>query len=702
MKENKGFSLVEVLISILIIALVSVGSYVAFFVLSQSTQKSRNFLQAVSLGQAALEEVRTVAKNNFDGLGVNVFFADNIDQQKFPDFHRSVNITILSSLYKKADVQITWKDRDGSSREYNISTVISRPPEPLPGNIFGQVTRATNAQAINLATVRATYSGTTFIVETSTNTTGEYNFINAQLKPGNWQLKASRNGYYDSPDIPVNNLKSGENRQVDITLTPAGPANITGRIIDGPSKTPINNMRVYIYENGGKPAEYSSNNFVNNMGSGFRFTLQNFPDENTQRCFTINTQNTYSFTSGIYIGYYGAFCDPMGWGKDKNFMGWSSSIVREDNSTQCNNLWNGAASYDRVCVKSGETVDLGNIALYQVPKIHIQGNVYYSDNTPVQGAKVTVSWPSIFGGGSVVLPSPTTDSSGHYQTMGFPRIPAMQELFPVDPKYELVVKANKTVSVNNCCGQSVPQTLSNSTKSGSLYSNMGTASMPDIKLSLPAFSPTCGGANGNVTDDKNKVGLSQVEVKFGSASVLTDNSGFYQYKCPDNNPYKLNTQKYAVTANKAGYYNFTTSGSWFYSWQPDVSVTEGNITNKDIWLWPWGGGNIQGNVTIAGTEPVVPISAITVKLDYYSDGGNTTFEATNVTDANGMFIFKNVPETWPVPAVVGKSYYNQAKREHRLYVNATEQYYAGELTSITVNATETTYCTIGLPKKGNW
>ena len=77
-KKNTGFTLVEVLTSIVIIALVAIASYTGFYVLSGGNEVSRNRLQAISVSQAALEEIRGVSRSDFTGLATH--YAAHINQ----------------------------------------------------------------------------------------------------------------------------------------------------------------------------------------------------------------------------------------------------------------------------------------------------------------------------------------------------------------------------------------------------------------------------------------------------------------------------------------------------------------------------------------------------------------------------------------------------------------------------------------------
>nr|MBP7215776.1 carboxypeptidase regulatory-like domain-containing protein [Candidatus Omnitrophota bacterium] len=362
MKKNvrqlKAVTLIEVLVSTVIIAIVAISSYMGFFVLSGASDASHNRLNAVTLSQAALEEVRGVAQDNFANLPGIVF--DDIDQNRYPGFHRAITIIPQGPNLVKADVTISWLNRQGQPQQFNNSAMISLPPEPFPGNIYGKITNSAGNAPISAAQIRVVnVANPTLTVTTTSDANGDYTFLDANgnmaLKPGNWRLTVTCANFFTSDVIDVFNLAGGEDREVNVTLTPAGPGRITGSFrVQGAG---VVSLETQLFENG-RQVFYK----ITGAGGSFNFFPIVFTSD-VQRCFTVNSIN--AFRDAVSQSYCRSFCDPDNlWGLSYNYHGWSSSVVGADGTTiTCTNPWNGNAVSDRICLSAGETIDLGVIEL---------------------------------------------------------------------------------------------------------------------------------------------------------------------------------------------------------------------------------------------------------------------------------------------------------------------------------------------------
>lgn len=686
MAKSRGFTLVEVLVSVLIIGLVAIASFTSFFVLSEANERSRNRLWAISLSQAALEEVKAQAKSNFDNLET-ISFSD-IDQTQYSGFHRTITITVLSSLFKRADVTISWKER-GQSRQYNTSLLISEPPEPLPANIHGKVTNANTGVAVEGARTTITHESGSPTLNRDTDTNGYYSFVdtagNFQLKTGTWFLQVSRNGYYDYGPILVEDLASGEDREVNIQLTPKpDPAYIKGRFVNVSGSLISLTDKVRLYEKGTKIDEQS------NSPSGFSFTI-NFTDINP-RCFTIFSLNAYKNRyCGNFCGPSGPMINPSTKEKPYNYHGWSSSVVRADGSIVCDNPWVGNSTADRLCVNPGELLNLGDIPLVSVPTAVLQGYVYAPDGvTLVAGATVTVRWHD----GTSWWPSTTTTNSSGFYTIS---VPAEQDLFPDSTSYYLEARASGYVPITACCGQPKSEYTATSYEDvGPLYS--GTTFSKNFTLpAKPNY--TCGTAHGWVKNGSDLISIPSASVSIGS-TVYTDAAGDYKFVCSNSNPYPIKTGSYDVRVQKSGYYDFYSAGSFgswnYYTPQGYLPITVNDDKEYNFDLWPRGYGTITVSVVREGTNNA--IVGANVELDYYSDGSVNRNEET---DEDGDYTFNSVPETWPAPAVVGNSYYTQDMRRHSLKVSASG-YYDYTESNIILNAGDIQVKNIELKREGGW
>ncbi len=673
-RKRKSFTLVEVLISILIVAIISAGTYFAFHGLSQETTASRNQLFAVNLAQAYLEEARTKAQSNFDALTPATVFSP-VDAVKFPGFSSNVNITILSSELKKADVTIGWPER-GINRTYNLSLLLSRPPEPLMANIHGTVTNVNTGVGVNGASVILNYvtdPGLPPPAPKSTNAQGDYTFLDADgnpiLKPGDWNLKVTHVSYYDSAVIPVDNLSSGEDRDVDVALNPKpSDGHIKGKFVDANTSQTISGLSVYLYEGAQLKAT---------QGNSFDFTIS-FTDANP-RCFTVNTQNVY------IKGYAGNFCGPRG---TYNPNGWSSSVVRADSSIICANPWNGNASMDRICVNPGQTIDLGSIPLVPVPTATLTGYVRDGASSAISGATVRTYWHD-----GNAWKNVTTDAGGFYSVS----VPAQQELFADNNNYYLRVNSYGTVVITGCCDTTTTQTVYDPASGYYRVGPLTAGSNLSKDFVLPGgTNKTCGDADGYVKDGKTNAALSAATVSI-SGSKSTDASGYYQFKCPAT-AYSIPVGNYSVTATKGGYYQFQSAGNNWYSNRGSISILANQTrTYADIRMWPLCTGTIRGRIVIAGTAPPVPIPGATVQLDAYWN----SYDKNTVSDSSGNFTFNSIIESWPSVSAVGDSYYSQTQRTHILNVTYTDQYDPNSITGITLDCgQDRNLGDIGLAPKG--
>lgn len=667
MSRKKAFTLVEVLISIAVIAIISAASYTTFAVLSGSERTSRNHLTALTLLQGTLEEARAIAKNNFYAMNASSFV--DFNQTRFPGFHRNVTVTSQSSSLKKADVTINWKSKgqvlydqygnpygvSGDDRFIRSSLTLSMPPEPLPANIHGLVTNSENGSPVPTATVNIQYTsaydpyGNPFVTSATTLTdlNGRFTFIDADgnyiLKTGNWSLRATKTNYEPSVVIQVPNLSSREDREVNLTMIPKGaPAYINGRFVTDTGEN-IKFFEVYLYQGGGMLDSFLTNN------SGFSFTID-FATGEGQKCFTVLTMSSYT------KGYVGNFCDNDNWGKNYNYRGWSSSVVREDGSVVCQNPWAGNASLDRICVTSGETKDLGDIALVPLPWAIMSGTAYKNDGSTVNGARINVLWHS---GG--LASQGVSGANGSYTVA----VPALQELFPSQPTYYFKTYALADLETMGCCGELSTNTATDPT-AGSYYTHgpayTGSSFTQDFHFPDPN-TIKCGDVIGYVKDGKTGSALSGASITIAGKSAGSNATGRYEFICPGG---AIPTGTQGVDAVRNGYYTFTTGYNYFYATQPGVTVMENQTsTYPDIMMWPGGGGILQGRIVNAGSG--APLDETSVILDL----GTIWSQQSLATGSDGIFTFEEVPESWPPPEVVGNPYYRQEAKTHRLDISKT-------------------------------
>jgi type II secretory pathway pseudopilin PulG len=150
--QIRAFTLVEVLVSAVIIVSVAASAGVGITALFQSSERSSRRSQAVSLLQKSQEEVFRAAQIFFDILETCYFscgastvcgFDDTCDQTQFPGydgFTRELSVTTESGAeLKRSLVTVRWTDVQGQDQSVSSVMLIPRASDPLPGNIIGTV-----------------------------------------------------------------------------------------------------------------------------------------------------------------------------------------------------------------------------------------------------------------------------------------------------------------------------------------------------------------------------------------------------------------------------------------------------------------------------------------------------------------------------------------------------------------------------------
>lgn len=720
-KEKKSFTLVEIILSILIISLIAAVGYFSFVVLQRATEDAHNRSLAVALALKSEEELRRIAQSNFDSLDsatVKNNFDSFSDPVNFPGFTRTLSVSPFSGSteIKRVEVRISWNER-GRTRHYNYSFLLSRPPLPLPADICGRVFDKDTGNPVNGVTVKITcatkpslsyehVTGTVGCSGVDCSTGGGYTFANVDPTTGTrtfnlypnecniWNLSVleSANYYkYDHPN-PITIFSGRETQVPDIYLTPKPQAaHIRVRVIDKNTGTDLP-TDLDLYQNG----NFYKDGWTTAANPWWDWKIE-FEEGVSKKCFTVVTGH---LTSDWYYPYRynkhcGDFCDPHGWGKNYNYRGWSSAVVQADGSVICSNPWWGSKATDRICVTPGSTVNI-TIPLVKVPTATLKGYVKSSDGKKVANANIYVYWHS-WGWWA----STTSDSSGYYQI----EIPAEQELFPDNSSYYLKVKVYGKVG-RGCCDEEI---------NSNITETIGPVWKGDVinkDFVLPGKTEKCGDVKGYIYDGKTGNPVSGAKVEIAGRSENSDSSGFYYFKCEDSTcpckpggstpSYKccrLPIGKREVVVRKKGdYYPFSS----YYWWRSDSvdgmllrsgyyykqnSIPEVNIPNKNtvsynVDLWPIGWGKIIGHVKDANTGADIKGAKVTLTLQAGIGKKTTT------TDANGDFEFNKVIESWPPPSLPATPYYNHTPRKHSLKVEASG-YQTVTINNITLNDGET-------------
>lgn len=692
--------MLEILLGVVIVALVSVASWISISVLTHTGETSRNRSLAINLAQKSQEEVRRAAQSFYNDLDGCVFppasggmcTFDNT-MTDLPEFTRTLTVSPVngSTELKQSTVRISWLEF-GQSRFIESTVYLSRPADPIPGNILGKVTpenkpgQPLSGVTVTVSLQNSTESRSTLSVGSLSSKGANFDFAEAGtgrfvLSVGKWQLTATHPNYFPYTHSELIDVTSNQEEFVPFEMEPKPEsAKISGTVVDAfngnqPVAT-FNSGRINLLRNGSGIANVSNSRT-------FSFTV-NFNDTDDQ-CFTLNTEHAfksaYAFQPGCGLLY------------DRH--GWSSARVQEDNSVVCGNPRNGNSASDRICVSPGDEETV-NLPVVPVPEVLITGRVVDNTGKVLPGAVVRARWPrsgdsADWRKGNAVM-SAAAAADGRFSFS----VPAVQGMFANANPFQdyLQVWASASVQVMTCCNTTAMENRSSITQNvGPLFPGDGPRDIGD--LVIPANDRNCGNATGKMMEKfSGGSAIPGVSVRI-LGSELTDGAGVYLYSCPAQG-FKIPQGGYEFLADKSGYYSYRSGGNMWYASRAGVSILANQVAIYDGRLWPIGAGTVTGTVKDAGSGN--PLDGADVELRLY-----TGARSTAKTDSSGRFRFDNVLETWPPPSLPANDpYYQHAARTHSVHVTHPSGIYLPKDQGIPqLNAGETVDMTILLTTQGN-
>lgn len=705
-RSKAGFTLVETLVGIVVIGVMSVGSWYAVNTLIQSGSRSGDRNTAVNLLQRSQEEVRRATTTFYDSLSNcqfpgPAFAAGNQpcsltdSAAKFPGYVRSLSVTNEggSEEIKKAVITVDWNDLNGNPQTLSSVVLLVRPPDPLPGNIIGTV-RSTAAGNALIPGARITAKLVDPVgAERQTVSTGSLSAKGANfdfsdtgkyvLTVGRYELSATHPNYRNKthPDI-IEVLSNTETPVIEIFMEPnPTDAKINFQLRNAAAGNaalvhfynPLNSgyyAHTKLFDDGATPA--TSVVPTSSYGSVAKGTFTVKFTNTDPKSFTIN--NLYAYAAGWslkHIAVGGVSCpfayDPQGW---------SSAIAQEGGTQVCSNPYNGNSASDRITVNPGDDITV-DVLLDPVPRATISGQITDETGIPIPNATVLAYWPiATHGGGNWPwIIRATADASGNYSYS----VPAVQELFPNinNDANKLRVIATGNVMVKNCCNaENLQSRNSNPVYVGPLFD--GT-SVSNVNFVITRTTIQCGNARGHIKDALSGGMLVNASVQVGGVGDNTDSSGEYLYECPAEG-FKLPAQLSALGAQMINYYDYSTYGNNWYNAAPHVNVRANEMVVYDAKLWPKGYGDLEVTVIDAGS--LYPVKGATVTLS------TTTGLFPNkvlTTGNDGIALYSNLNETWPPPDLpIGDPYYKRTTLGHNLTVDHISGTYTRATASVPV------------------
>lgn len=681
-KSKSGFTLIEALVGFVILGIVSTASWTAINILFRAGQISRNNTIAINLLQKSQEEVRFAAQTLFSTLENCHFpFPNDPDpsttcdfddiSESFPGFTRTLEVTLQEERteLKRILITINWQEA-GMNRQRQSLSFISKPPDPLPGNVYGQIRSSeSGSELINGAQITLTFlDGSNVHVTLSSDSLndkgGNFDFADEDtgqflLKPGQWLLTATHPSYYNYPSDGETHIltvqSNNEEPPVNVTMVPKPEdATITTRILDETGQPVINFLygRIYLYENG---------NLIEQVANLISHTFTIPFETADQRCFTL--ANFDAFKAG-FAGEPG--CDYL---FEREGVSTAASTSMGGN---CTNSWEGDEDSDTICVNPGDSLEV-DLSLVPVPEVSINGRVVDSSNNPIAGATIHALWPAsdpIEWRKNGAIQTTTTDSNGQFQNF---KVPATQGMFP-DQAPEttyLQVWAKANVDVFSCCN-----IIQNEKRESQILYigplNPGDPSKTINDLIISTQDTDCGNLTGIITEQSlSGASIADVTISItGTPNETTNGSGTYLYDCSPQDGYRIPSEFYTFKATHPNYYPYISSGNEWYSYAPLVNITPNATTTRNGYLWPLGLSSISGIVFDQSGSEIYPIADAEVVLTLYDGTTRTT-----MTDTNGNYTFDAVPETWPPPSLPNDSYYRQNPLVHQINVSHNLEIY---------------------------
>lgn len=638
-----GFTLIEILIGMVILSIISIGMFSAFPVVTGLQVQSSDEATANALAQGFLEEIRSQADLNFEGLEGIYSSDDENPVPDYPGFTFNQRVERINFDLKRAQARVSWT-RGGRTENVLLATLLTRPPELLPGNIEGYIYQAGTTTGIQNATVTATNGQQNFSART--NPDGYYTFVSRgqyQIPPGDWTVSATANGYYSSEETgasvtcTVPSALTAEADPIYLTALPE-PGSIKVSVKDR-SNMPLSGIKLALRQGGSQARD--------NNGNGISWPK--YTDGAGEYLYAnLRPGNYTAYTYDTYLsGYTCFFGDRPG---DPDFAlpywhaGWSSVWSPTDKPPSFSNY---AGPPDNVNVVSDTATNI-DIFLDPIPTGTVTGIVYKDDDRDgmpdddgeggweaLVGARVWIWWYN-----GVGIKAVQTDSSGRY-TANNVYIPYF--VFSDTWSYRNKMRAEKSGydSRYPSTTLSSPGVQIGGPYNRHVYLEHDTATR-DVNFLLPKKPPPPEPEYGNVegyvtvdTGDPDVSGspLSGVTVSIGGRANATDAIGHYLIE-------NIRVGRHTVTGSRSDYYGYNSVNAG----DGKVNVVKDQTVQFNFAMEAIGYGDIIGNVTSKATG--LPIGGALVTVGVYS-GAPGPDSTSTPTDSNGDYTLSHIVETRP-------------------------------------------------------
>ena len=217
-KKGQGFSLVEVLIIMFIVAIAFVGFYSTFMVGSRFIVDSKNRLGAIALANEKMEIVRNLAYDDVglqggvapignilqdedvtaNGRSFHVYTQIEYDDDPFDGLVAN-NSDSIPTDYKVVRIVVSWQDGNGQTQE--VVSVSRFVPPGLETNVGGAPLAINVANSggtgVSQASVHIVNNSVSPVINTTiqTDSAGHIMFPSAPASIGEYQFTITKSGY---------------------------------------------------------------------------------------------------------------------------------------------------------------------------------------------------------------------------------------------------------------------------------------------------------------------------------------------------------------------------------------------------------------------------------------------------------------------------------------------------------------------------